>query len=91
MNIHDPKVTTPKVTTGALPASRKVYVAPEAAPDLKVPIREIMLDASVRRAAAAGLRHHRALQRSRLHGRRGEGPAAHAHRMGEGARRRRGI
>ncbi|MEJ2378701.1 MAG: phosphomethylpyrimidine synthase, partial [Pseudolabrys sp.] len=46
MNIHDPKVTTPKVTTGALPASRKVYVAPEAAPDLKVPLREIMLDPS---------------------------------------------
>ena len=46
MNIHDPKVTTPKVTTGALPASRKVYVAPEAAPSLRVPIREIMLDAS---------------------------------------------
>ncbi len=46
MNIHDPKVTTPKVTTGSLPASRKVYVAPEAAPDLRVPIREIMLDPS---------------------------------------------
>jgi hypothetical protein len=46
MNIHDPKVTVPKVTTGALPASRKVYCAPEAAPDLKVPVREIVLDAS---------------------------------------------
>ena len=46
MNIHDPKVTVPKVTTGALPASRKVYCAPEAAPDLKVPVREIALDAS---------------------------------------------
>ncbi len=46
MNIHDPKVTLPKVTTGALPASRKVYAAPEAAPDLQVPIREIALDAS---------------------------------------------
>jgi len=46
MNIHDPKVTLPKVTTGALPASRKVYSAPEAAPDLRVPIREIALDAS---------------------------------------------
>src|SRR4051812_26109486 len=46
MNIHDPKVTLPKVTTGALPASRKVYCAPEAAPDLKVPVREIVLDAS---------------------------------------------
>jgi phosphomethylpyrimidine synthase len=46
MNIHDPKVTVAKVTTGALPASRKVYCAPEAAPDLKVPVREIVLDAS---------------------------------------------
>ncbi len=46
MNIHDPNVTLPKVTTGALPASRKVYASPEAAPDLRVPIREIALDAS---------------------------------------------
>ncbi|MFL5327269.1 MAG: phosphomethylpyrimidine synthase ThiC, partial [Microvirga sp.] len=35
--------TTPKVTTGPLSASRKVYVAPEAAPDLRVPVREIVL------------------------------------------------
>jgi phosphomethylpyrimidine synthase len=33
----------PKVTTGALPGSRKVYAVPEAAPDLRVPVREIML------------------------------------------------
>ncbi len=46
MNIHDPKVTLPKVTTGALPASRKIYSQPEAAPDLRVPLREIALDAS---------------------------------------------
>ena len=46
MNIHDPNVTVPKVTTGALPASRKVYCAPDAAPDLRVPVREITLDAS---------------------------------------------
>ncbi len=51
MNIHDPKVTLPKVTTGALPASRKVYVSPEAAPDLRVPIREIDLDPSSGEAA----------------------------------------
>ncbi len=43
MNIHDPKITVPEVTTGPLPASRKVYVAPEAAPDLRVPLREIAL------------------------------------------------
>src|SRR5262249_54831523 len=34
---------TPKVTTGPLPASRKVYVAPDEAPDLRVPVREIAL------------------------------------------------
>src|SRR6185437_1606448 len=39
-------LVTPKVSTGALPASRKVYAQPEAAPDLKVPVREIVLDAS---------------------------------------------
>jgi phosphomethylpyrimidine synthase len=43
MNIHDPNLVTPKVTTGPLPASRKVYVAPDAAPDLQVPLREIIL------------------------------------------------
>src|SRR6187431_3372024 len=36
----------PKVTTGSLPASCKVYSRPEAAPELRVPIREISLDAS---------------------------------------------
>jgi len=46
MNIHDPNVTLLKVTTGALPASRKVYSQPEAAPELRVPLREIALDAS---------------------------------------------
>ena len=42
MNIHDPNVTVPKVTTGPLPASRKVYCAPDAAPELRVPVREII-------------------------------------------------
>ncbi|MFZ5692902.1 MAG: phosphomethylpyrimidine synthase ThiC [Pseudomonadota bacterium] len=36
-------LVTPKVTTGPLPASRKIHVAPEAAPDLRVPLREITL------------------------------------------------
>src|SRR3984893_8662411 len=43
MNIHDPNIATPKVTTGALPASRKVYARPDAAPELRVPVREIAL------------------------------------------------
>jgi phosphomethylpyrimidine synthase len=48
MNIHDPNVTVPKVTTGALPASRKIYVAPDEAPDLRVPVREIILEQSAK-------------------------------------------
>src|SRR5262249_49718770 len=39
MNIHDPNIATPKVTTGPLPASRKVYARPDAAPELRVPVR----------------------------------------------------
>ena len=39
-------LVTPKVTTGALPASRKVYSVPEGAPGLRVPSRLIELDAS---------------------------------------------
>src|SRR5579871_3994719 len=34
---------TPKVTTGPIAGSRKVYSVPEAAPDLRVPLREIPL------------------------------------------------
>jgi len=36
-------LVTPKVTTGPLVGSRKVYSSPEAAPDLRVPLREIIL------------------------------------------------
>ena len=36
-------LVTPKVTTGPLIGSRKTYSKPEAAPDLRVPIREIVL------------------------------------------------
>ena len=46
MNIHDPNIATPKVTTGPIFGSRKVYAQPETAPDLRVPVREIALDAS---------------------------------------------
>ena len=46
MNIHDPKIDVPKVTTGPLPASRKIHSVPESAPDLRVPLREIALDPS---------------------------------------------
>ena len=36
-------LVTPKVTTGPLPSSRKVYSAPDCAPDLRVPVRLIEL------------------------------------------------
>jgi phosphomethylpyrimidine synthase len=36
-------LATPKVTTGPIAGSRKIYVSPEAAPDLRVPLREIVL------------------------------------------------
>ena len=39
-------LVTPKVTTGPLAASRKVYASPDAAPELRVPIREISLHPS---------------------------------------------
>src|ERR1700757_4617798 len=44
MNIRsNPDKTMPAVTTGPLPSSRKVFASPEAAPELKVPLREIIL------------------------------------------------
>ncbi len=44
MNIRsNPDTTLPAVTTGPLPASRKIFVTPDEAPDLRVPLREIML------------------------------------------------
>ncbi len=43
MNVHERSVATPKVTTGPIAGSRKIYVAPEAAPDLRVPLREVVL------------------------------------------------
>jgi len=40
----DPKtLSEPSVTTGPLPASRKIYVASDHAPDVRVPVREIAL------------------------------------------------
>src|SRR4051794_35882645 len=33
----------PAVTTGPLPASRKIFVTPDEAPDVRVPLREILL------------------------------------------------
>src|SRR2546423_13753670 len=41
-------LVTPKVTTGPICGSRKVYSTPDAAPGLRVPLREIMLDPSAK-------------------------------------------
>ena len=43
MNIHDKTISTPKVTTGSLPASKKVYSSPDENLALRVPFREIQL------------------------------------------------
>ena len=44
MNIRsNPDTTLPAVTTGPLRSSRKIYVTPDAAPDMRVPLREILL------------------------------------------------
>ena len=44
--IDQSQFQTPEVTTGALPASTKVYTNPKAAPDLRVPHRAIALHPS---------------------------------------------
>jgi phosphomethylpyrimidine synthase len=48
MNKHiaESDLAAPKVTTGPIAGSRKIYVRPDAAPDVNVPLREIALDAS---------------------------------------------
>ncbi|HEY0331878.1 MAG TPA: phosphomethylpyrimidine synthase ThiC [Rhodopseudomonas sp.] len=44
MNIRsNPDTTLPAVTTGPLPSSRKIFATPDAAPELRVPLREIIL------------------------------------------------
>ncbi len=45
-HISESDLETPKVTTGPIAGSRKIYSHPETAPDLRVPLREIVLDAS---------------------------------------------
>src|SRR3984893_15673459 len=44
MNIRsNPDATLPAVTTGPLPSSRKIFVTPDEAPEVRVPLLEIML------------------------------------------------
>jgi len=44
--LSESDLATPKVTTGPIAGSRKIYATPDAAPDLRVPLREIALDAA---------------------------------------------
>jgi phosphomethylpyrimidine synthase len=44
--LSEADLATPTVTTGPIAGSRKVYAAPEAAPELRVPLREIPLSES---------------------------------------------
>jgi phosphomethylpyrimidine synthase len=41
--LSEADLATPKVTTGPIQGSRKIYVSPDSAPDLRVPLREIQL------------------------------------------------
>lgn len=50
MNAHDRAIVTPKVTTGPITGSKKIYVTPDAAKDLRVPLKEIALDPSANEA-----------------------------------------
>ena len=84
-------LVTPKVTTGPIAGSRKIYSAPgRRARSARAAARD-RAGRLVGRAAAAGLRHHRALHRQRRGDRRRAGLEARPHRMGQGARRRRAI
>jgi len=48
LNIHSRDVSKPKVTTGPITGSRKIYSTPEVAKELRVPFREIALDPSTK-------------------------------------------
>jgi phosphomethylpyrimidine synthase len=41
--LSESDLATPKVTTGPIAGSRKAYATPDSAPDLRVPVREIVL------------------------------------------------
>ncbi len=41
--LSEADLATPKVTTGPIQGSRKIYVSPDSAPDVRVPLREIAL------------------------------------------------
>ena len=86
-----PTSRRPKSPPARCPPRARSMHGPMPTPDLRVPVREIVLYRSGRRAAGAGLRHHRALYRSRRDHRRRAGACPRPHRLGARARRRRGI
>ena len=48
MNVHNREIVTPKVTTGPIKGSKKIYSTPEAAVDVRVPLKEIALHPSAK-------------------------------------------
>ncbi len=48
MNIHNREIATPKVTTGPITGSKKIYSTPAAAVDLRVPLKETALSESAK-------------------------------------------
>ena len=92
MNIRsNPDTTLPAVTTGPLPSSRKIFATPDAAPDLRVPLREIILSEGAGEPNLPVYDTSGPYTDPTVDHRRQRRPVAQPHRLGEGARRRRGI
>ena len=92
MNIRsNPDTTLPAVTTGPLPSSRKIFVTPDEAPDLRVPLREIILSEGAGEPNLPVYDTSGPYTDPTVTIDVNAGLVARAHRMGEGARRRRGI
>ena len=92
MNIRsNPDTTLPAVTTGPLPASRKIFVTPDEAPDVRVPLREIILSEGAGEPNLPVYDTSGPYTDPAVTIDVNAGPARAAHRMGQGARRRRGI
>ena len=84
-------LATPKVTTGPLSSSRKVYCSPASAPELRVPLREIILTEASGEAPLPVYDTTGPYTDPDVTIDVEKGLTRAAHRMGQGARRRRGI
>ena len=92
MNIRsNPDTTLPAVTTGPLPSSRKIFVTPDEAPDLRVPLREIILSEGAGEPNLPVYDTSGPYTDPTVTIDVNAGLRAQPHRLGEGARRRRGI